>query len=113
MMTKLPKQWNHWVRDSHLLDNCMSIRKCRGYYLRGRGHYWRVAGNTFQISEPVADFDRWANSLVGCVDLPQTKAEFRAAVDTLLETADLIDRLNSGENVCGSDDGIRNDDEDE
>ena len=96
-MTKLPKQWNHWVRDSHLLDNCMSIRKYRGYYLRGKGHYWRVAGNTFQISDTIKDFDRWANSTVGFIDLPRTRAEFREAVEKLLEQAELIAELNTKE----------------
>jgi hypothetical protein len=84
-MTKLPKQWNHWVRDSHLIDTSGGLRKYKGYWLRGKGRYWRVVRDTLQISEPIEDFDRWANSLVGSVPLPQTKADFRVAVNTLLE----------------------------
>ena len=86
-MTKLPKQWHHWVKDSRLRDNCIGLRQYRGYYLRGRGRYWRVAGYTFQISDPIEEFDRWANSMAAVIDLPQTKAEFRAAVETLLVLA--------------------------
>jgi hypothetical protein len=46
-----------------------------------------VAGYTFQISDPIEEFDRWANSMAAVIDLPQTKAEFRAAVETLLVLA--------------------------
>ena len=88
-MTKLPKQWNHWVKDSRLRDNCLGIRQYRGYYLRGRCRYWRVAGNTFQMSDPTEDFDRWANSMAAVIDLPRTRDEFREAVEKLLEQAQL------------------------
>jgi len=87
-MTKLPKQWHHWVKDSRLLDNCLGIRQYRGYYLRGKGRFWRVAGNTFQMSDPIEDFDRWANSTAGFIDLPSTRDEFRAAVQKLLVWAE-------------------------
>jgi hypothetical protein len=48
-----------------------------------------VAGNTFQISDTIKDFDLWANSTVGFIDLPRTRAEFREAVEKLLAQAEL------------------------
>jgi len=48
-----------------------------------------VAGNTFQMSDPTEDFDRWANSMAAVIDLPRTRDEFREAVEKLLEQAQL------------------------
>jgi hypothetical protein len=36
------------------------------------------------MSDPIEEFDRWANSTAGFIDLPSTRDEFRKAVETLL-----------------------------
>jgi len=83
MMPTLPKQWSHWLADSHLRDTSPT-KKYKGLFFKGRGRVWRVVADTLQVSEPYASFDRWANSYVGSVPIPQTRNEFRVAIDSLL-----------------------------
>lgn len=82
-MNKLPKQWNHWLADSHFRDTAPT-KKYKGLFFKGKNRIWRVVNETLQVGEPYAYFDRWANSYVGSVPIPQTKNEFRAAIVTLL-----------------------------
>lgn len=84
---KLPKQWKHWVRKAGLRVSYTKTRSRWNWFtLAGRGHIWRVnMYGHFQISCPVADFDRWANSsgpAVGTV--PKSEAEFLEAVKFLI-----------------------------
>jgi len=82
-MTKLPRQWSHWLADSHFRDTAPT-KKYRGLYFTGKGRAWRVVEDTLQVSEPYASFDRWANSFVGSAPIPKTRDEFRVTIANLL-----------------------------
>lgn len=87
---KLPKQWLHWARENGLRPD--GRKEYHKYYLRGRDRHWRVSStDELQVSVPMADFDRWANSRIGGVAIPKTREEFRAAVKTLLEMPTIRD----------------------
>lgn len=84
---QLPKQWLHWAQTMGLRPMGRGVKgKWRGYYMIGRGRCWRVnMYGCFQVSCPISEFDRWANSVATEVDqTPRTKAEFQAAVRKLL-----------------------------
>lgn len=91
---KLPKQWKHWVSKAGLRRESTYRSHWSHFTLRGRDHVFRVnMYGHFQISCPIADFDRWANSAgpsVGTV--PKTEAEFLATVKFLI-TAERSSRL--------------------
>lgn len=81
---KLPKQWLHWCRINKLRPE-VPRRSYSRFYLIGHGRRWRVSDRgTLQISEPLADFDRWANSTRGELPMPNTRDAFRSAVEFLL-----------------------------
>lgn len=81
---KLPKQWKHWAKKAGLKPE-RKRGAGSGFYMLGRGRRWRVnCNNQFQCSCPIADFDRWANSLGAQIDgIPQTEKQFLMAVNNL------------------------------
>ena len=84
---KLPKQWEHWCRDSKLSVHGRRFGKTRSdwCYLKGRGHYWRVdCDGMLQRGDTYKRFDRWALCEIDEVPMPKTRAEFRLAVRELL-----------------------------
>lgn len=94
---KLPKQWRHWCADQKLRMH----GKKRGqaawqwFYLRGKGFYWRVnCYGVLQRGDAYADFDRWALCSIDEVPLPQTRAEFRAAIARLISECNETDHDN-------------------
>jgi len=82
---KLPKQWLHWARKMKLYPHTPRCC-CSGYYLIGRGRYWRVCCNgEFDMSEKFSTFDRWANSCeLTHPTLPKTEAEFISMINSML-----------------------------
>lgn len=80
---RLPKQWMHWAQSAGL--RTATIRRHRGFHLRGRGRNWRVnCFGFFEASCPLEHFDRWANSRGAEVHrLPRTRAEFLDIVKRL------------------------------
>ena len=91
--TKLPKQWKHWARMNMMKLHSSRTRKDYDYFnLKGHNHYWRVnCHGMFQISCPIEDFDRWANSFQAETELPKTRTEFFIAVNLLLASAKPVD----------------------
>jgi len=82
---KLPKQWRHWCADSRLQHHFHGRRKGFDFYLRGRGHVWRVGSHgKFQRGDTYAEFDRWALCEIYEAPIPTTRAEFRAFVAAAL-----------------------------
>lgn len=90
---KLPKQWLYWARGMRLKPKHLRWSHS-GYYLEGRGRHWRInAQGHFQISAPLDDFDRWANSVAASLPtIPRTEAQFRDAIRELI-------RLSSNEST--------------
>ena len=87
MLIKLPKQWNDWCRAANLhpIPSSKAYRKHNRFYLKGRGHHWRVnCFKEFELGDTYADFDRWALSVRIVSDLPKTKAEFLETVTLAL-----------------------------
>ena len=85
---KLPKQWKHWCKGMKLSIHGKKLTSSveEWFYLRGRGHYWRVNCHAvFQCGDTYEEFDRWARCDIEEVPLPQTRAEFNQAVRMLLE----------------------------
>lgn len=85
----LPKQWEHWCRLARLrlqgTDRWGRGVQKRGFYLRGRGHHWRVnCFGIFQLGDTYEEFDRWALCTINEVMMPTTKADFLASVEYLL-----------------------------
>ena len=81
---KLPRQWLHWCRLNKLRPE-VPRRSYSRLYLIGHGRRWRVSDRgMFQVSEPLPYFDRWANSKMGELPMPNTRDEFRTAVEFLL-----------------------------
>lgn len=84
---KLPKQWRHWCADLGLKIHGKKLgqRSWQWFYLKGKGHYWRVNCNgMLERGDSYADFDRWSLCTTDEVPLPKTLAEFRTAVARLL-----------------------------
>lgn len=84
----LPKQWKHWCKDQRLTIHGLGRKRMGNwFYLKGRGHYWRVnCYGMLQRGDTYADFDRWALCDIEEVAMPRTRAQFRAAVAKLLAT---------------------------
>ncbi len=81
---KLPKQWRHWCRLNKIRPETPR-RKYSYFYLIGHGRRWRVSDRgKFQISGPLHEFDRWAKSTIGEIELPSTMDAFNVAVQFLL-----------------------------
>lgn len=80
-MTKLPKQWKHWLKLGHF-KYCSSDRKWGPYYPYRNGRNYRVSDKgKWQIDD--GDFDRWANSFGAEIPIPQTEADFLGAIGLL------------------------------
>lgn len=81
---KLPKQWLHWCRLNNLRPEVPRRRYSR-FYLIGLGRRWRVSDRgTFQVSEHISSFDRWAVSKIGEAPIPTTRDSFSVTVQHLL-----------------------------
>ena len=76
----IPKSFLHWVKSAGLRLHCSASAKRNSlsiYSLIGRGRYWRInSHNTFDVSLLYNDFERWSNSRIKTVCLPNSKAEF-------------------------------------
>jgi len=82
----VPKQWLHWGEKSGLKPEIRRWGELSMYHLIGRGRRWRVnCHQKFQISCPIAEFDRWANSLEYETEIPKSESEFREAVHHMLQ----------------------------
>jgi len=95
MTIKLPKQWKHWCKKAGLRPETTfrytdGLRRSgRWMSLNGQGRKWRISlRNTanqndcvFQAGETYEKFDRWARSRRTTFEIPQTWAEFKAALD--------------------------------
>lgn len=86
----LPKQWRHWLRCAHLRSGYSQKWRYSDLSMVGRGRNWRVVGvdgtkYKLQMSEPYAEFDRWANSMEMEVPLPRTRDEFINAVKSMVD----------------------------
>src|SRR5262249_40419294 len=92
---RLPKSFRHWMRKHHITvydgsRNSPYGRSRRAIYTAGCAEpvrFFRALPhvNEFQICD--GRFDRWGNSVGASVPVPQTEAEFKAALQTLLATA--------------------------
>lgn len=87
---KLPKQWKHWCSSARLRPFSGRFLRNGGghgwFYLRGRGHYWRVnCHGMFQRGDTYEAFDRWALCDIQEAPMPKTRDEFVAAVKSLLK----------------------------
>lgn len=103
----LPKQWKDWCRAARLRTRTLQASKGwkplaesnRGlgnwFYLHGRGHEWRVSNHgMLQCGDTYDEFDRWALCAIHEVEMPKTKAEFVAAVKSLVKLhAEDVERL--------------------
>lgn len=86
---KLPKQWRHWCKLAGLRpEGGHGQGNWRWVYLIGRGRRWRLnCYNQFQMSVPLKEFDRWANSVAAFyARCPQTEREFLTVVNTMVTT---------------------------
>ena len=85
---KLPKQWLYWAMKAGLKPTGGGRGLRTGFYLQGRNRNWRVNSyGDFEVSCPLEDFDRWANSHGAFADsFPTNEKEFLATVKTLLAT---------------------------
>ena len=95
---KLPRNIRHWAKARGLIvdgdyfkDGGLYMHSRRKEFTRGildGSRHFRILGhvNFFQICD--GDFDRWANSVGRTLPVPMTRAEFDAALDELVETAE-------------------------
>lgn len=80
---KTPKQIKRWLYKARLRAcGWRPTTAVRGGYAayEGRGRVWRIVNGYLDMSCPVADFDRWANSLETRIPMPRTEQDFVAAV---------------------------------
>lgn len=83
---KLPKQWRHWCKMVGLRPVSRPRSAWSWYTLKGHGYFWRVnCIDQFQVSLHYRDFDRWANSTMCTLPLPENKAQFEEAYTYLLQ----------------------------
>ena len=85
---KLPKQWNRWIKKAGLVNTYSSdLARCSdAYYFKGYGRLWRLnCHDMLEISQPLEEFDRWANSVESRVTMNATnEKEFIALVKGLV-----------------------------
>ena len=63
---KTPKQLKRWLYKARLRPcGWGAVRAARDGYAayEGRGRVWRIVNCYLDMSCPIAEFDRWANSL--------------------------------------------------
>lgn len=90
---KLPKQWKHWCRINGLRPFYGGITQSDWFYLRGRGHVWRVnCHNEFECGDKIEEFCRWALCDIERTGVPRNKESFKVAVDSLLEVKEKKDK---------------------
>jgi hypothetical protein len=85
----LPNGWKTWCKQVGLRAqgrwNKNSRRTSDYFYLKGKGHCWRVNYHgEFEIGDSYEEFARWALCDTHSVLLPKTKQEFISAVEFLL-----------------------------
>ena len=93
-MTKLPKQWVHWVRSAGLRPAAITysrkhsnryFKKIDDYrYLKGKGYYWRGVEEGLQIGDCNSEFVRWCFCPRIIADLPKSKQDFIDTVNKLI-----------------------------
>lgn len=79
MSIKPPKQIKRWLYKARLRPcGWGAVRAARGGYAayEGHGRVWRIVEGHLDMSCPIAEFDRWANSLEIRVPLPTCEEEF-------------------------------------
>ena len=84
----LPKSWKHWCKDMKLKLHGRKFSKANHhwFYLKGRGHYWRLnCHSIFECGDTYEEFDRWARCDIESMPMPTTRDEFRKAVRSMLE----------------------------
>jgi hypothetical protein len=74
---KLPKQIKRWIYKARLRPDSGS-RWARQNIMcfKGHGRRWRIVGTYLDMSCPIAEFDRWANSLEQRMVLPTCEEDF-------------------------------------
>lgn len=80
---KTPKQIKRWLYKARLRPcgwrPTTAVRRGFAAY-EGRGRVWRIVEGHLDMSCPIPEFDRWANSLETRVPLPACEKDF---VDTV------------------------------
>lgn len=91
-VVKLPKQWRRWAKKAGLKDSYSSSlrRRYQSCYFTGHGRHWRIdCFGDLDMSCPIDEFDRWANSLERCTQMTaKTEREFVCMVGDALSSAD-------------------------
>jgi hypothetical protein len=76
---KTPKQLKRWLYKARLRPcGWGAVRAARDGYAayEGRGRVWRIVNGYLDMSCPIAEFDRWANSLEQRMILPTSEEDF-------------------------------------
>jgi hypothetical protein len=76
---KTPKQLKRWLYKARLRPcGWGAVRAARDGYAayKGRGRVWRIVNGYLDMSCPIAEFDRWANSLEQRMILPTSEEDF-------------------------------------
>ena len=80
---KTPKQIKRWLYKARLRPcgwrPTTAVRRGYAAY-EGRGRIWRIVNGYLDMSCPIAEFDRWANSTEARIPMPRTEQDFVAAV---------------------------------
>ena len=88
MSTKLPKQIKRWLYKARLRPcgwrPTTAVRRGFAAY-EGYGRVWRIVNGHLDMSCPIPEFDRWANSLEVRVPLPTCEKEFVWTVKRISE----------------------------
>ena len=83
MNKKQPKQIKRWLYKARLRPcgwrPTTAVRRGYASY-EGRGRLWRIRDNYLDMSCPIADFDRWANSTEHTMILPSCEKDFINAI---------------------------------
>ena len=80
---KTPKQLKRWLYKARLRPcGWGAVRAARDGYAayEGRGRVWRIVNGYLDMSCPIAEFDRWANSTEQRMILPTCEEGFINAV---------------------------------
>lgn len=76
---KTPKQLKRWIYKARLRPcgwrPTTAVRRGYASY-EGRGRLWRIVNGYLDISCPIAEFDRWANSTEQRMILPNCEEDF-------------------------------------
>jgi hypothetical protein len=85
---KTPKQIKRWIYKARLRPcgwrPTTAVRRGYAAY-EGYGRLWRIVNGHLDMSCPIAEFDRWANSLEMRVPLPTNEKTFVETVKRIAQ----------------------------